>query len=332
MALIYHNAKLSHSGVTVYKSFEDINRKIHHNSLNNLLQNKETSLQLLVKYTSFYKFVKSEESKKIIDKWASEQLFENEYQEYLRISRGLRKLSPIQSRRLKKLANKLCYYSSERTFSSKKSGKYKFKVAFLTLTAPALASNIQINNAFNHFLDYIRRTANCVYVWKKEMGEKNGKFHIHLMINNFIPYYIVDWKWKRTLIAEGVEWPINDKGKHTSSHYRIELPRNKKHTAHYISKYLSKAYEIPKELGYISGHSNILDDCKELILIEGEFDNDELRNIRIKHKVIEDQFITHFCVNLMKVKEIAPKLFAVFEVMFKDFNSKITLHQKFHYV
>ena len=64
-------------------------------------------------------------------------------------------------------------------------------------------------------------------------------------------------------MAEGVKWPLNEKGKPTNAHTRIELPKNKRLIAHYIAKYMSKAFEMPKEYGYISGHSEVLEDLKE---------------------------------------------------------------------
>ena len=184
-------------------------------------------------------------------------------------------------------------------------------------------------NAFGHFLDYLRRTANCVYVWKKELGESGGKLHFHIMLNNFIPYYIVSWKWKRLLINEGVVWPLNEQGKSTESHYRIELPRSKRKIGHYISKYMSKAYALPVEYGFIAGHSKLLDTCMEVKIIEGDIPMDELEKIMSSHKVIRGEFVSHICVDLLHVKHIAPKIGALFESQYIQFCETLTLPQKF---
>lgn len=299
MIVVYDNYKLSHSGITKYRAFEGFSRKIHYNSLSNLLNHKSIQLDVL----------------------------DNIEQENL-----TRHLNDQQSKKCKRSCSKLCYYSAERIFESKKSGKYKMKVSFLTLTAPEGTSNKQFLKAFEGFLDYLRRTANCVYVWKKELGEQNKKLHVHLLINNFIPYYIVSWKWKRLLIAQNVKWPQNENGKDTTSHYRIELPKSKKMVSSYIAKYMSKAYELPKDCGYIWGKSPIIDACKEITFSDGEIDEDELRIIGNLNKIVGDEFLKHVCVDLLTVKDIAPSIFAAFEKQYMEFMQIITLPQKFKYV
>jgi hypothetical protein len=175
----------------------------------------------------------------------------------------------------------------------------------------------------------LRRTANCVFVWKKELGETGEKLHFHLMINNFIPFYIVSWKWKRLLINEGVSWPLNDKGIATDSHYRIELPRSRKKIGHYISKYMSKAYALPSDYGYVAGHSKLLDTCEEIRLIESDLPLDELNALCSCRKVIRSEFMSHVCVDLLHVKAIAPKIGALFEDQYIRFSETLTLPQKF---
>lgn len=296
--LVYYETKLSHSGITGYKVFENCYRSIHKNSLSNLIQNNNITNQL------------EELSGTILNK---------------------RHLNATQSRKIKNYSNKLCYYSRVRTFHSKKTGSYKFKVSFLTLTAPEKTTGKQLIKAFEHFLDYLRRTANCNYVWKKELGESGKHLHIHILINNFIPYYIVNWKWKRLLLAEGVEWPKNEKGEDTSSHYRVELPKSRRLIAHYIAKYMSKAFELPKEYGYISGHSEVLETCKDIKFIENDIPREEVEALKNNYRTIQDQFITHICVDLRTIQYLAPTIHYHFMKQFNEFQEKITLEQKFWY-
>jgi hypothetical protein len=171
-----------------------------------------------------------------------------------------------------------------------------------------------------------------VYVWKKELGEKSGKLHFHLMLNNFIPYYIVSWKWKRLLMAEGVEWPLNEKGQHTDSHYRIELPANKKHVARYIAKYLSKAFGLPREYGYVAGHSAVIDDCKELHLFPGDYSLGELEALREVSFMIVTDYLCHFSVDLIDFLHLTPSLGSLFRKQVIEFSERLTLPQKFSYV
>lgn len=297
--IVYGMSKISHSGVSCWKTFEGFNRKMAKSSLKNLLN------QLQSDYGT-------------VD---SKQQIAN-----------TRKLNSKQTRQIKNYANKLCYYSHIRTFQSKKSGKYQFKVAFVTLTAPSTASNNQLIKAFEAFLEWIRRTCNCTYVWKKELGEIGGHLHFHLLINNFIPYYLISWKWRKLLIFQNVKWTTNESGKDTNSHSRIELPKSRRLVAHYIAKYMSKAYELPKELGYISGHSEVLETCKEMKFIENDLPKDEVLELMKHYRTIRDQFITHICVDLRYIQTIAPTIYYYFMQQFKSFQESICLPQKYWYV
>jgi hypothetical protein len=307
---VYWNSKFSHSGITGYKVFEGYTRKMSKNSLSNLLNRK-----------------------KALDDFNKEMLGDGS-SEYVKVSQKpkFRTLSSHQSKKCRHYCQKLCYYSGNRQFTSKISGKYSFKVAFLTLTTPSNCTPQQSLKAFGFFLDYLRRTANCTYVWKKELGEKNEGLHYHILINNFIPYYIVSWKWKRLLIAEGVEWPKNIEGKETSSHYRIELPRKLKKVNYYISKYIAKEAGLPSEYGYIWGKSEVLDKCKEFQAMADDIPYEEVKVLKTHFKTVRTDYITHICVDLLKVKDIAPELFIIFEQQYLEFQEKITLPQKFYYV
>lgn len=330
--VVYWNAKLQHSGITAYKVFENCFRKSNANSLRNLLNVSSCANPELASYVREFRACKSDDQRSTVNDQACFYLDKQNYVIYLQDTKQHRKLNPAQCRRVKRLANKLCYYSQERQFTSKKSGNYSMKVAFLTLTAPEGSLDAACISAFSHFLDYLRRTANCVYVWKKELGEENGKLHFHLIINNFVPYYIISWKWKRLLLNEGVSWPLTADGKHTDSHYRVELPRSRKLVAHYIAKYMSKAYDLPREYGFIAGHSSILDTLKEIDLNMDEVDQDELGRIVSQSKVISGDFVSIICCDLLKCDKLAPRLHALFEQQYIDFSCRITLPQKFNAV
>ena len=304
---VYYNHKLTHQGIVTYKTFEGYYRKRNKNSLANLLN------------------YKPDES----DVWRDGKPFDEAFGVAVKDKKDYRRLDKYQVRKCKSACQKLSYYSGTRELISKKSGKYKFKVGFLTLTAPSSANYQQILKAFEGFLDYLRRTANCAYVWKKEIGEKSGLLHFHLIVNNVVPYYIVSWKWKRLLIAQGVEWAKNDKGLDTNSHSKIEIPHSAKQVARYVSKYVSKECELPVECGFIWGCSEIIKECKELILIEGEVSNDELWNITKSHKSISTDYVSILCCDLLKVKNLAPMLYNIFLKQYYSFKDNLTLPQRF---
>jgi hypothetical protein len=306
----YYNFKLTHNGIVSYKSFEGCSRKYSINSYNNLLNVNQFDTRECQSSIPFDSSLGPLTSKTEI----------------------YRELSEKQAKKVKAACNKLCYYSGKREFMSKKSGKFTFKTALLTLTAPDNTEIHQFLKAFEGFLDYLRRTANCVYVWKKEVGKLGNNLHVHMLLNNFIPYYIVSWKWKRLLIAQGVKWPINEKGEPTTSHYRIELPKNVKQVGAYIAKYMSKYEGYSENIGYLWGKSKILDECKEVVLIECSDINEDLYNIYKKYKTVGNEYVKIVLVDLMKVKDLANNIYKIFEKQFYEFRDKITLTQRFQYV
>lgn len=330
--LVYLNAKYSHSGITVFKRFEDCNFHHHRNSLRNLLHSAVYTNMTLRAYIQEYNECANDDQRSDVIDRAIQYLSDDDYILFLQEIHLTRKLNPTQSRKCKYYCNKLAYYSQTRHFKTKKGKNYKMKVAFLTLTAPEEANPIALIKALDHFLDYLRRTAQCHFVWKKELGEQNEKLHFHIVINNFIPYYIVAWKWKRLLLAEGITWPVNESGQETNAHTRIELPRSPKQLSHYIAKYMSKGYELPREYGHIFGRSAILDELKEIIQDEGEYPTDEILKLIDVCHVYKDNFITHISLDLLHVGKFAPRLCALFEQQYIRFSEAITLPQRFNFV
>lgn len=330
--IVYWNNKLKHSGITSYKVFENCNRRFHNRSLQNLLNNRNFSNPDLNYYIDTFQGLQNDDQRCSLNDEVLEVLNKDDYTHFLKQTRQTRNLNSTQSKKVKSIVDKLTYYTQTREFKNSKNKILKMKVAFITLTSPENTTNEQMLNAFNHFLDYLQRTANCIYVWKKELGEQNNKLHFHIVVNNFIPYYIINWKWKRLLVAEGVVWPLNEYGKDTTSHYRIELPHNAKQVSHYIAKYMSKAYDLPGNCGYVYGYSRVLKELKECDLSEWEIDEKEYLDLKRNYKTISHDYTQHICCNLLHVKKIAPKLFELFSQQYVEFSNKITLPQKFKYV
>jgi hypothetical protein len=331
-AFVYRNLKLTNSGIISYKVFQNCHRKMRESSLRNLINNKSARSEIFVNLLAQFNQTTSDDQKKEVYDQALCYLNDQELKEFYDSTNKVRTLSPAQSRKIRQLCSKLYYYSQTRKFTSKKSGSYSMRCAFLTLTTPSSCTDVQSLNAFNHFLDYIQRTANCVYVYKKELGSEGHRLHYHLLINNFIPYYIVAWKWKRLLINEGVQWEVNKEGKETESHYRIELPRSRKSTAHYIAKYMSKGEGLPGNCGLISSHSSILDELREVTIIESDVDCDELNRICSKSKVLKGEYVSIICCDLLRHQKIAPELYSLFYDQYLKFSESITLPQKFFLV
>lgn len=309
MALIYYQHKIFHNGISTYKVFDGFQRKMKQSSLDNLLKRNyytdELGQEVEIKLNDA-----SNPCEKIKQYVISESI----------------------SKKIKKQCSKLVYYSGTRHFESKKSGKYNFKVAFITLTAPEMFTTQEINEAFKHFQDYLYRTANCQYVYKKEVGYKSGKFHIHLLINNFIPYYIIRDKWQKLLMNQRNEWSKDANGKPTTTHYRIELPRSKKLVASYISKYMSKAGELFENVGKLWGCSEGLKNCKEDTYIENELNAESLLLLSNSCKLFLTDYSSFIAVDPLRLRNLMPEIYELFDKQFRRFAEILTLPQKFNYV
>lgn len=327
--LVYEAAKLSHNGVCAYKVFENCYHFPTKSSLSNLLSSCIKGSESMTELVKSYKEATDDIQRNEINMQAIQLFSQDEYDRYLTFTRQSRRLNSAQSRKVRQMSERLSFYSQSRTFTSSKSGSYKMKVAFLTLTTPSTASPAQSLAAFETFLNYLSRTANCHYVWKKELGDENHHLHYHLIINNFIPYYLVNWKWKRALIAEGVVWPSGSDGKDANAHYRIEIPKSKKQTASYIAKYLSKAYDLPGSYGYIAGWSRILTELKEIVITEGDSLHQSLYSLVRNVKCICRDFTSFYCIDLLSCKDQSAEIFELFEQHYIKWSNLITLPQKF---
>lgn len=309
MPLIYYQHKIFHNGISTYKVFDGFTRKMKDSSLQNLLK------------TNYYTNESGEEIEIKLNSSANPC---EKIRQYV--------ISESISKKIKKQCSKLVYYSGTRHFESKKSGKYNFKVAFLTLTAPEMFTTQEINEAFKHFQDYMYRTANCQYVYKKEIGFKSGKFHIHVLINNFIPYYIIRDKWQKLLMNQRNEWSYDEKGKPTTSHYRIELPRSKKLVASYISKYMSKACELFENVGKLWGCSEGLKNCKEDSYIENELNMEHLLLLSNSCKTFLTDYSSFIALDPLRLRGVFDDIFLKFDEQFRRFAEILTMPQKFKYV
>lgn len=309
MALVYVQHKVRHSGILTYKVFEGCKRKIKTTSLLNLqLANKNY-------------VIKDDEGNIIHDAVRST----NDSIKFPTFTKAMAK-------RCKTYCQRLAYYSATRKFTSTKGKEYSMKVGFITLTAPLNYTYEQIENAFQKFIDYLTRTANCTYVYKKELGFKSGLLHYHILVNNFIPYYIIRDKWKKLLMDQNYDWPTDETGRPFSAHYRIELPRKSKIVAAYIAKYMAKDCKFTFACGRLWGKSKVLDSIEEPTLIENELPVEEYTELRKRFKMIQDSIITLVCCDPLRVKKIAPQIYEIFESFYVRNVELICQRQRFYFV
>lgn len=327
--LIYHASKLTHNGLVGYRVFENYYRSFNSKSIGNLLSSTLHGSETLDWLVQQFKACVTDDERKRINDQAQSMCDQESFDKYLTFTRQERRLNKSQSRKIKTMADKLAYYSATRRFSSKRSGKYDFRVAFITLTAPENAVPEQILKAFDIFLDYLARTANCRYVWKKELGEKSSHLHFHIIVNNFIPYYIISWKWKRALMSTGVSFSQASAEKDSNSHYRVEMPKSKRAIAHYIAKYISKAYCMPAEYGYIAGWSRVLNTLRETTIFEGDAADSEVSTVLEKARIKVTDWVTLAFCDMLTIKSICPQIGALFDEQYQRFSEILTLPQRF---
>ena len=112
-------------------------------------------------------------------------------------------VSPIAKRKLKKALNYFLFISDEKTIHLNYSGrKFKFKLAFVTLTLPSeqVHSDNEIKSkCLNSFLIELKKFYKVHnYIWRAEK-QKNGNLHFHLLVDKFIPYQELRDRWNRII-------------------------------------------------------------------------------------------------------------------------------------
>lgn len=112
-------------------------------------------------------------------------------------------VSEIAKRKLKKALNYFLFISSEKTIHLNYSGrKFKFKLAFVTLTLPSTqvhSDNEIKSKCLNSFLIELKKFYKVHnYIWRAEK-QKNGNIHFHLLVDKFIPYQELRDRWNRII-------------------------------------------------------------------------------------------------------------------------------------
>lgn len=106
-----------------------------------------------------------------------------------------------------------------------KKGKYiyNFKCSFITLTLPAeqVHSDKKIKSeCLNQFLVELRKKYKVKnYVWKAEL-QNNGNIHFHIVVDKYVSYLALRWRWNRIVNKLGYVKRYSDKmSKLTLSQY-----------------------------------------------------------------------------------------------------------------
>jgi hypothetical protein len=113
----------------------------------------------------------------------------------------------------------------------KDKSKLKFKLTFATLTLPSnlgYDDRVIKSELVNQLFVELRKEYQvCNYVWKNE-AQKNDKFHLHILLDKFIPYDDLRNRWNRIINKFGYidEYKKNQQSFHKDGfRYRPELQK-----------------------------------------------------------------------------------------------------------
>ncbi len=117
------------------------------------------------------------------------------------------KVSDQARRKIGKAAEYLLFMSNDKELPDTAHGKkYKFKIAFVTLTLPSKqvhSDNFIKSEIFNHFLiEAKKRWFVKNYLWRAEK-QKNGNIHFHILVDKFIPWNELRSVWNRICNKHG---------------------------------------------------------------------------------------------------------------------------------
>ena len=159
--------------------------------------------------------------------------------------KALGAVSPQAKRKITKAIEYLVTTATDKVGHEKLTGKtVRFKVAFVTLTLPAqqLHSDKElISTCLNQFIIEIKKYHGVKnYVWRAEK-QKNGNLHFHILVDSFIPWWLMRNRWNRILNKLGYVDRFQEKHGHkTPNSTDIHSTRKIRNIYSYLTKYLTK--------------------------------------------------------------------------------------------
>lgn len=161
-------------------------------------------------------------------------------------------VSPNAKRKITKAIEYLVATAVEKKGHEKLTGKIvSFKVAFVTLTLPSKQQHTDkelISSCLNQFIIEIKKYHNVKnYVWRAEKQE-NGNLHFHILVDAFIPWWIMRERWNRIVNKLGYVDRFQKKHGHkTPNSTDIHSTRKIRNIYSYLTKYLTKDEKTTQE-------------------------------------------------------------------------------------
>lgn len=166
--------------------------------------------------------------------------------------KALGAVSPQAKRKITKAIEYLVTTATDKIGHEKLTGKtVKFKVAFVTLTLPSKQQHSDkeiISQCLNQFIIEIKKYHGVKnYVWRAEK-QKNGNIHFHVLVDAFIPWWLLRNQWNRIINKLGYVDRFQEKHGHkTPNSTDIHSTKKIRNIYSYLTKYLTKDDNIQKE-------------------------------------------------------------------------------------
>lgn len=231
-------------------------------------------------------------------------------------------------------------------------GTRKLSMVTLTLPAKQIHTDKEIKReALNLFLTKITKECDIrLWLWVAE-AQTNGNIHFHIIIDNYIPYVVADkagkvifsgsyykccqfakgisnkvafcqsyaaYEWNRAIGKMGYIEEFKRKHGHTNPPTtHIELIKNEKAAARYLSKYITKADDNTSKKerkieGRLWGCSDELKKFENVDIPKRVF-NKSLAEIIDKGKlVVNDEFVKVWILEIIEIPSIFELVYKVF--------------------
>lgn len=243
-------------------------------------------------------------------------------------------LSVNAKRKMSRAIEYLVTLAQPKKVHEKLTGKtINFKLAFITLTLPSAQIHTDseiINKCLNQFLVECRKYHNVKnYVWRAEKQE-NGNIHFHLLIDKFIPWYMMRNSWNRILNKLGYVDRFQEKHGHSQPNSTdIHSTKRVKNIQAYLMKYMSKSEQNTNQSGRIWSCNQELSNVKGCQLYIDREVHEELQKIieHCKPRIFESQYFSVYCIKLKDVfkysREILFKYFSDYLIETFNFNAQL---------
>jgi len=245
-------------------------------------------------------------------------------------------LSVNAKRKMSRAIEYLVTLAKPKKVHEKLTGKtINFKLAFITLTLPSPQIHKDseiINKCLNQFLIECRKYHLVKnYVWRAEK-QKNGNIHFHILIDQFIPWYMMRNSWNRIVNKLGYVDRFQEKHGHTTPNSTdIHSTKKIKNIRLYLLKYMTKSEQNTEQSGRIWSCNQELSNIKGCQLYIDREVHEELQKIitHSKPHIFESQYFSVYSISINQVfkysREILFKYFSDYLIQTFNYNAQLNL-------